>query len=172
MLPLQHGFTPFRRNRRRNRIWYFTSQIERANRARKVLRETKYTICTLFLIRVSGYSPSLTIAGRAPVHPGLLTPIENRDDSSNFFNAVTLFPGAAPVEAGQHPGRVPVNPGLATFYRGEAPAELWLSPVMPRWSPGESRKRPERAPVYRNSTCTHRGCTGIRTRQSYGNAPV
>ncbi|KAH3888251.1 hypothetical protein DPMN_012283 [Dreissena polymorpha] len=43
---------------------------------------------------------------------------------------------------------------------------------MPRWSPGESRQRPGRAPVYRISTGTHRGYTGIRHRQSYGNAPV
>ncbi|KAH3748446.1 hypothetical protein DPMN_182892 [Dreissena polymorpha] len=90
----------------------------------------------------------------------------------NFFNAVTLFPGAAQVEAGQQPGRVPVDPGLATVYPGEAPAEPRLSPVMPGWSPGESRQRSCRAPVYRNSTDTHRGYTGIRPWQSYGNAPV
>ncbi|KAH3698091.1 hypothetical protein DPMN_085608 [Dreissena polymorpha] len=42
-----------------------------------------------------------------------------------FFNAVTLFPGAAPVEAGQQPGRVPVNPDWLRFI-----------PVKPRQSPG------------------------------------
>ncbi|KAH3730205.1 hypothetical protein DPMN_056186 [Dreissena polymorpha] len=42
---------------------------------------------------------------------------------------------------------------------------------MPRGSPGESRQRPGIAPVYRNSTGTHRAYTGIRPRQSYGNAP-
>ncbi|KAH3875873.1 hypothetical protein DPMN_039154 [Dreissena polymorpha] len=89
-----------------------------------------------------------------------------------FFNAVTLFPCAAPVEAGQQHGRVPVNPGLATVYPGKSPAEPRLSPVIHRGSPSESRQRPGRAPVYRNSTGTHRGYTGIRPRQSYGNAPV
>ncbi|KAH3706140.1 hypothetical protein DPMN_065520 [Dreissena polymorpha] len=59
-----------------------------------------------------------------------------------FFNAVTLFPDAAPNEAGQQRGRVPVNAGLATVYSGEAPAEPGLSPVIPRWSPGESPQRP------------------------------
>ncbi|KAH3752664.1 hypothetical protein DPMN_187285 [Dreissena polymorpha] len=43
---------------------------------------------------------------------------------------------------------------------------------MPGWSPGESRQRPGRAPVYRNSAGTHWGYTGIRRRQSYCNAPV
>ncbi|KAH3840898.1 hypothetical protein DPMN_114356 [Dreissena polymorpha] len=43
---------------------------------------------------------------------------------------------------------------------------------MPRWSPGESRQRPCRAPVYRNFTGTHRGYTCIRPRQSYGHFPV
>ncbi|KAH3791649.1 hypothetical protein DPMN_145138 [Dreissena polymorpha] len=38
------------------RIWYFTAHIERANRTRKVLRETKYTICTPFFIRVKAKS--------------------------------------------------------------------------------------------------------------------
>ncbi|KAH3889686.1 hypothetical protein DPMN_013748 [Dreissena polymorpha] len=33
---------------------------------------------------------------------------------------------------------------------------------MPWWSPSESRQRPGRAPVYRNSAGTHRGFTGIR----------
>ncbi|KAH3710060.1 hypothetical protein DPMN_069526 [Dreissena polymorpha] len=44
--------------------------------------------------------------------------------------------------------------------------------VVPRLSPGESRQRPGKAPVYRNTAGTHRGYTGIRPRQSYGNAPV
>ncbi|KAH3796603.1 hypothetical protein DPMN_150173 [Dreissena polymorpha] len=84
---------------------------------------------------------------------------------------VTLFPGAATVETVQQPGRFLVNPGLATIYSGEALTEPRLSPVMPRWRPDESRQRPGRAPVYRNSAGTHRCYTGIRTRQSYGNAP-
>ncbi|KAH3814047.1 hypothetical protein DPMN_142525 [Dreissena polymorpha] len=42
-----------------------------------------------------------------------------------FCNAVTLFPVAAPVEAGQQPGRVPVNPDWERFI-----------PVKPRKSPG------------------------------------
>ncbi|KAH3828134.1 hypothetical protein DPMN_130086 [Dreissena polymorpha] len=37
---------------------------------------------------------------------------------------------------------------------------------------GSSPVRPGRAPVYRNTTGTHRVYTGIRPRQSYGNAPV
>ncbi|KAH3809444.1 hypothetical protein DPMN_137813 [Dreissena polymorpha] len=37
---------------------------------------------------------------------------------------------------------------------------------------GESRQRPGTAPVYRNTAGTHRVYTGIRPRQSYGNAPV
>ncbi|KAH3843660.1 hypothetical protein DPMN_117186 [Dreissena polymorpha] len=43
-------------NIRSYRIWYFTAQIERANRARKVQRETTYTICTPFFIRVKAQS--------------------------------------------------------------------------------------------------------------------
>ncbi|KAH3856063.1 hypothetical protein DPMN_098643 [Dreissena polymorpha] len=43
----------------------------------------------------------------------------------DFFNAVTLFLGAAPVEAGQQPGKVPVNPDWLQFI-----------PVKPRQSPG------------------------------------
>ncbi|KAH3851664.1 hypothetical protein DPMN_094147 [Dreissena polymorpha] len=58
-----------------------------------------------------------------------------------FFNAVTLFLDASPVEDGQQPGRVPVNHGLATVYPGESQAAPRLSPVMPRLSPGESRQR-------------------------------
>ena len=33
-------------------------------------------------------------------------------------------------------------------------------------------KAPKSPPVYRNSTGTHRGHSGIRPRQSYGNDPV
>ncbi|KAH3779721.1 hypothetical protein DPMN_157549 [Dreissena polymorpha] len=48
---------------------YFTAQIERANRARKVLRETTYTICTPFFIRVKAQSHY--DAGGAPLRdPG------------------------------------------------------------------------------------------------------
>ncbi|KAH3771248.1 hypothetical protein DPMN_172560 [Dreissena polymorpha] len=36
--------------------------------------------------------------------------------------------------------------------------------------PGESRQSPGRAPVYRHYAGTHRGYTGIRPRQSCGNA--
>ncbi|KAH3855816.1 hypothetical protein DPMN_098386 [Dreissena polymorpha] len=46
-----------------------------------------------------------------------------------------LFPGAALVEVSQQSGRVPVNPGQATVYPDEAPAEPWLSLVMPRRAP-------------------------------------
>ncbi|KAH3866584.1 hypothetical protein DPMN_029681 [Dreissena polymorpha] len=80
---------------------------------------------------------------------------------------LTLFPGAAPVDAGKQPGKVPVNPDWLRFI-----------PVKPRQSPGsgscpgESRQRPGRAPVYRNTAGTHRVYTGIRPRQNYGNAPV
>ncbi|KAH3791526.1 hypothetical protein DPMN_145014 [Dreissena polymorpha] len=72
-------------------------------------------------------SPSLTFASRAPVHPGLLTPVDRRgrDDLLKFFNAVTLFPGATPVEAGEQLGRVPVNPDWLRFI-----------PLKPRQSPG------------------------------------
>ncbi|KAH3786255.1 hypothetical protein DPMN_164361 [Dreissena polymorpha] len=38
--------------------------------------------------------------------------------------------------------RVPVNPGLATVYPGEDPAEPRLSPVMPRWSPTKAGSVP------------------------------
>ncbi|KAH3814050.1 hypothetical protein DPMN_142528 [Dreissena polymorpha] len=69
-------------------------------------------------------------------------------------------------------GRVPVNPEQAMVYPGEAPAEPRLSPVMPRWRPGKSRQRSGEAPVYRNSAENHRGYSGNRPRQSYGNAPV
>ncbi|KAH3846307.1 hypothetical protein DPMN_088607, partial [Dreissena polymorpha] len=61
---------------------------------------------------------------------------------------LTLFPGAAPFEADQQPGKVPVNPD-------------WLC-LIP--CPGESRQRPGIAPVYRNTTGTHRVYTGIRPR--------
>ncbi|KAH3896476.1 hypothetical protein DPMN_020653 [Dreissena polymorpha] len=79
--------------------------------------------------------------------------------SSRFANAgrpartgmiLTLFPDAAPVEAGQKPGRVPVNPD-------------WLRFIT---------VKPRRAPVYRHTAGTHRVYTGIRPRQSYGNVPV
>ncbi|KAH3773237.1 hypothetical protein DPMN_174595 [Dreissena polymorpha] len=69
---------------------------------------------------------------------------------------LTLFPGAAPVEAGQQPGKDPVN-------------QDWLRFIP---CPGESRQRPGRAPVYRNTASTHRFYTRTRPRQSYGNAPV
>ncbi|KAH3895488.1 hypothetical protein DPMN_019653 [Dreissena polymorpha] len=82
------------------------------------------------------------------IHPGLLMP--------KFVYAVTLFPNAALVEAGQQHGRVPVNPGLATVY-----------PVV-----AVNAQCPARAPIYRNSTGTHRGYTGIRPQQSYSGAPV
>ncbi|KAH3785330.1 hypothetical protein DPMN_163417 [Dreissena polymorpha] len=75
---------------------------------------------------------------------------------------LTLFPGAAPVEAGQQTGRVPVNPDWLRFI----PVKPWLSP-----RPGIA-PRPGRAPVYRNTAGTHRVYTGIRPRQCYGNAPV
>ncbi|KAH3897049.1 hypothetical protein DPMN_021233 [Dreissena polymorpha] len=55
---------------------------------------------------------------------------------------------------------------------GSFPAWPQLSPVVPRLSPGESRQRPGRTPVYSYTAGTHRGYTGIRLRQSYGNAPV
>ncbi|KAH3751397.1 hypothetical protein DPMN_185953 [Dreissena polymorpha] len=45
---------------------------------------------------------------------------ENQNDSYNLFNAVTLFPGAAPVVAGQQSGRIPVYSVPATVYPGEA----------------------------------------------------
>ncbi|KAH3811755.1 hypothetical protein DPMN_140170 [Dreissena polymorpha] len=48
--------------------------------------------------------------------------------SVDIFNAVTLFPGAATVEAGQQPGRVPVNPDWLRFI----PVKPRLSPVVPR----------------------------------------
>ncbi|KAH3833239.1 hypothetical protein DPMN_106544 [Dreissena polymorpha] len=38
--------------------------------------------------------------------------------------------------------------------------------------PGESLQSPGRAPVNRHYAGTHRGYTGIRPRQSCGNAPV
>ncbi|KAH3804242.1 hypothetical protein DPMN_132524 [Dreissena polymorpha] len=43
-------------NIRSYRIWHFTAQIERENRARKVLRETTCTNCTPFFIRVKAQS--------------------------------------------------------------------------------------------------------------------
>ncbi|KAH3838939.1 hypothetical protein DPMN_112356 [Dreissena polymorpha] len=72
--------------------------------------------------------------------------------------------GAEPVCRCIEPNRY-----SSTVYPGEALAQLRLSPAMPRRSPGESRQRPGRAPVYRNSIGTHRGYTSIRPRQSYGN---
>ncbi|KAH3703956.1 hypothetical protein DPMN_079008 [Dreissena polymorpha] len=81
---------------------------------------------------------------------------ENRNDSYNLFNAVTLFPGAAPVVAGQQSAESRSTPDQLRFIL-----------VKPLLSP-----RPDRAQVYRNSTCTHRCYTGIRPRQSYGNTPV
>ncbi|KAH3854025.1 hypothetical protein DPMN_096564 [Dreissena polymorpha] len=56
-------------NIRSYRIWYFAAQIEHANQARKVLRETTYTICTPFFIRVK--TQSHYDSGGAPVRdPG------------------------------------------------------------------------------------------------------
>ncbi|KAH3884237.1 hypothetical protein DPMN_008213 [Dreissena polymorpha] len=55
---------------------------------------------------------------------------------------------------------------------GRAPVVAGSAPVKAGSCPGESRQRPGRAPVYRNTAGTHRVYTGIRLRQSYGNAPV
>ncbi|KAH3790098.1 hypothetical protein DPMN_168293 [Dreissena polymorpha] len=106
-----------------------------------------------------------------------------------IFNAVTLFPGAAPVEAGQQPGRVLVNPDWLRFIPvksrkspgcrrscpGESRQRPGIAPVVAGSAPvssDESRQHPGRAPVYRNTAGTHRVYTDIRPRQSYGNAPV
>ncbi|KAH3689797.1 hypothetical protein DPMN_194716 [Dreissena polymorpha] len=87
--------------------------------------------------------------------------------SQDIFIAVTLFPGAAPVDAGQQPGRIPVNADWLRFI--PCPGESRQRPII---CPIESRQRPGRAPVYRNTAGTHRVDNGIRPRQSYGNAPV
>ncbi|KAH3825306.1 hypothetical protein DPMN_127180 [Dreissena polymorpha] len=78
---------------------------------------------------------------------------------------LTLFPGAAPFEAGQQPGRAMVYPGQAPVVAGRAPMKAGSCP-------GESRQGPGRAPVYRYTAGTHRVYTGIRTMQSYDNTPV
>ncbi|KAH3781844.1 hypothetical protein DPMN_159752 [Dreissena polymorpha] len=52
------------------------------------------------------------------------------------------------------------------------PVVAVIAPVKAGSCPGESRQRPGRAPVNRNTAGTHRVHTGIRPRQSYGNAPV
>ncbi|KAH3855219.1 hypothetical protein DPMN_097783 [Dreissena polymorpha] len=82
-----------------------------------------------------------------------------------------MFPGAAAVEDSQQPGKVPVNPGLVTVYPGKAPTEPRLLPIMPSGSPSENRHRPGIAPIYRNSTGTHRGYTGIRHRKGLRQRP-
>ncbi|KAH3863621.1 hypothetical protein DPMN_026609 [Dreissena polymorpha] len=63
----------------------------------------------------------------------------------------------------------PGQPGLATVYPDEAPAEPRLSP-----RPGIALvvAGTGRGPVYRNTAVTHRVYNGIKPRQSYGNAPV
>ncbi|KAH3728467.1 hypothetical protein DPMN_054424 [Dreissena polymorpha] len=92
-----------------------------------------------------------------------------RPARTGMISSVTLFLGAAPVEAGQQPGRVPVNPD---WLRRFIPVVAGSAPVKAGSCPGESRQRPNRVPVYRNTAGTHRVYTGIRPRQSYGNAPV
>ncbi|KAH3703945.1 hypothetical protein DPMN_078997 [Dreissena polymorpha] len=72
---------------------------------------------------------------------------ENRDDAYKFVYAVTLFPSAALVEAGQQHGRVPVNHGLATS-PGGAPVKAGSVPAEPRYTtPAEQRFNPGGAPV-------------------------
>ncbi|KAH3830701.1 hypothetical protein DPMN_103948 [Dreissena polymorpha] len=87
---------------------------------------------------VERHSIPVANAGR-PVRTGMIRIF--------FFNAVTLFPGAAQVEAGQQPDRVPVrwspgepaafrqSPGIPLLhrhspglYRHQTPAELQQSP--------------------------------------------
>ncbi|KAH3695843.1 hypothetical protein DPMN_083301 [Dreissena polymorpha] len=85
---------------------------------------------------------------------------------SRFANAgrpARTVPCAAPVEAGQQPGRVPVNPDLLRFI-----------PVNPRLSPRPGiAPSPGRATVYRNTAGTHQ----LRQRPGFtpvvaGNAPA
>ncbi|KAH3892781.1 hypothetical protein DPMN_016909 [Dreissena polymorpha] len=59
----------------------------------------------------------------APVHPGLLrrSTGENRDDSWIFLSRSHYFPVPPRLKPANNPA-VPVNPGLATVYPGEAPA--------------------------------------------------
>ncbi|KAH3834891.1 hypothetical protein DPMN_108224 [Dreissena polymorpha] len=93
--------------------------------------------------------------GRTDMVRALWSPGPSRfANAVEFFNSVTLFPGAAPVEAGQQPGRITVNPGLVTVYPGEATVVAG------------NAQRPGRAPVYRNSTGIHWRYNGIRPRQS------
>ncbi|KAH3718488.1 hypothetical protein DPMN_061292 [Dreissena polymorpha] len=99
-----------------------------------------------------------------------------------LFNSTDLVesPGPSRFANAGRPARTgmsssPGQPGLATVYSGQAPvvaATSRHSPVCRRWFPGESRQRPGRASVYRNTAGTHRVYTGIRPRQSCGNAPV
>ncbi|KAH3713950.1 hypothetical protein DPMN_073753 [Dreissena polymorpha] len=78
-----------------------------------------------------------------------------------FFNAVTLFPGAAPVEAIQQNGR---SPGCrrAPVYRNSAGTHRGYTDIRPRQSYGNA-PCPGEAPVnalYRDSTGIHRGSIG------------
>ncbi|KAH3866110.1 hypothetical protein DPMN_029163 [Dreissena polymorpha] len=73
-----------------------------------------------------------------------------------------------PVETSQQPSRVPVNPGLASVYPSKAPAE----PRFFKKCPGGAPVKASSVPAEPRSTVTHWCYTGIRPRQSYGNAPV
>ncbi|KAH3818744.1 hypothetical protein DPMN_120469 [Dreissena polymorpha] len=84
----------------------------------------------------------------------------------NFLTRSHYFPVPPRLKPVNSPAESRSTPDWLRFI----PVKLRFSPVMPRLSPGESRQRTDRAPVYRNSTGTHRGYTGIRPRQSYGNA--
>ncbi|KAH3728473.1 hypothetical protein DPMN_054430 [Dreissena polymorpha] len=67
----------------------------------------------------------------------------------HFFNAVTLFPDAAPVEAVQQPGRVPVNPDWLRFI-----------PVKPGRAPVVAGSAPVKQEASRHSPCYRRYCPG------------
>ncbi|KAH3807377.1 hypothetical protein DPMN_135716 [Dreissena polymorpha] len=104
----------------------------------------------MFIQKKIPLSPSLTFAGRAPVHSGLLTPVDRRGPGcfvEKYFNAVTQLPKAAPVEAGQQPGRVLVNPDWQRFI----PVKPRQSPDCRRKCPGKNRQRTDIAPIVAGS---------------------
>ncbi|KAH3729386.1 hypothetical protein DPMN_055354 [Dreissena polymorpha] len=95
--------------------------------------------------------------------------------TGHFYYRNSGSPGPSRFANAGRPGRTGM---ILTLFRGAAPVEAvnpdWLRfiPLSPRPGIAPLSSCPGRAPVYRNTTGTHRGYTGIRLRQSYGNAPV
>ncbi|KAH3799080.1 hypothetical protein DPMN_152683 [Dreissena polymorpha] len=105
----------------------------------------------------------------------LLTLID-LNGTAQLMNLETTSPGPSRFAIAGRPARTGM---IRRYYLTRSHYVPVLPRLKPVNSPTESRAlvvagyapRHGRAPVYRNSSDTHRSLTGIRPRQSYGNAP-